>query len=124
MPRIKANIVAVTVKIDAQASALFLKGYDNPKGPQTWRHELGSWAGEMIQAGHTIKYDMFWRSDAPWPACGCPQKRAAPNAFQGMLDKEGAGRRLEDIRFEPLRLDRLTYSKTKMTHATFKAQAS
>lgn len=123
MSRIRPNIVAVTVFIDGQASALFLKGYDNPKGPQTWRHQLGEWYGGMIRDGHTIKYDMFWRSDAEWPDCGCPDKRAAPNAFQAMFDKEGRGRRLEDIRFEPLRLDRTTYSKTKMTHATFKASA-
>lgn len=121
MPRIKPNIVAVTVFIDGQPSALFFKGTEPEHSRQTWRGYLADWVAGMIRDGHTIKYDMFWRSDAQWPACGCPQKWAAPNAFNGMLAKEGAGRRLEDIRFEAMWNNK---PGNKKAHASFKASAS
>lgn len=117
MPRVRPNIVAVTVKIDGEASALFFQGFRNTKVIQSWRHDLGNWASGMINAGHTIEYDMFWRSAEPWPACGCPDIWAAPNQFSAMFAKEGAGRRLEDIRFEPYRYT----PSNKKAVASFKA---
>lgn len=117
MARIKANIVAVTVFIDGSVTALFFKGRDE-SGKQVWRKEFAKWYGDMHRAGHKMRVDVIWRSDAEWPRCGCPDLHAAPNAFAGMFAKEGEGRTLESISFEPYTLN----IANKKARASFKAQ--
>lgn len=112
--RIKANVVAQLVIIDGEANCLF---FDGSEGDRFWRINRARWFAEMHKSGHTIKFGITWRSDAPWPDCDCGQLWASPAAFQGMLDKEGRGRRIEEIRFEPYRYN----YKNKNAHATFRA---
>ncbi len=116
MSRIKANIVAVTAFIDGEPSCLFFNGTNEQ---YSWYDLYCQWRIRMQSDGHKVKMDMRWRSGAAWPDCGCEDKWASPNAFSAMFDKEGAGRKLEDISFEPYRYN----LKNTKARARFKAQA-